>query len=154
MKIISHLLRLAVLPKTSFLIPLLDRQWKKNLTDSKCLRDFNVKNAILTAGWRCFECILKDWHRFLAPCEVLNGLQQYFPLKLRAPPAEAAVSPVGYERGSSACGMREDLISSAQSQEKWRGKRVWDHLLCPLARKQRAVHCCLLSVGLFSCSSA
>lgn len=36
-----------MLPKTSFLIPLLDRQWKKNLTDSKCLRDFNVKNAIL-----------------------------------------------------------------------------------------------------------
>lgn len=30
MKIISHLLMLAVLPKTSFLIPLLDRQWKKS----------------------------------------------------------------------------------------------------------------------------
>lgn len=33
MKIILQLLMLALLPKTPFLIPLLDRQWKKNLTD-------------------------------------------------------------------------------------------------------------------------
>lgn len=81
---------------------------------SKCLRDFNVKKCSSNCWVKMLCMHLKDWHRLLTPCEVLSGSQQPFPLKLCAPPAEAAVSPVGYERGS----WYEDLISSAQSQGK------------------------------------
>lgn len=101
MKIILQLLMLALLPKTLFLIPLLDRQWKKShrlpVPQGFYRKKFN-SHCWLRMLWMHSQGLAWVPHFLWSPEWFATVV---FPLELRAAPTEAALSPVRFESSSS-----------------------------------------------------